>query len=88
MIFRPIDDFANATLLTTTTNVSVTVTNIVASKETGEPKTAGARRTFRVVEMGRAGQRHSDHQHDQQHVQHGAGDLHGNEREQLTTGRG
>ncbi len=36
------DDFDNATLLTTTTNVSVTVTNIVASKETGEPKTAGA----------------------------------------------
>jgi hypothetical protein len=36
------DDFANATLLTTTTNVSVTVTNVVATKEPGEPKHAGA----------------------------------------------
>jgi hypothetical protein len=36
------DNFANATLLTTTTNVSVTVTNVVATKESGEPKHAGA----------------------------------------------
>src|SRR6185503_15790605 len=36
------DNFANATLLATTTNISDTVTNIVASKEPGEPKHAGA----------------------------------------------
>ena len=36
------DDFANATLLTTTTNISDMVTNIVATKEPGEPKHAGA----------------------------------------------
>lgn len=35
------DNFSNATLLTTTTNVSVLVTNVVASKEPGEPKHAG-----------------------------------------------
>jgi hypothetical protein len=36
------DDFANATLLTTTTNISVVVTNVVATKEAGESKHAGA----------------------------------------------
>jgi len=36
------DDFANATLLTTTTNISDAVTNIVATKEPGEPRHAGA----------------------------------------------
>jgi hypothetical protein len=35
------DNFVNATLLTTTTNVSVSVTNVVAGKEAGEPKHAG-----------------------------------------------
>lgn len=35
------DNFANATLLTTTSNVTVSVTNVVATKETGEPKHAG-----------------------------------------------
>jgi hypothetical protein len=34
-------NLVNATLLTTTTNVSVTVTNVVAGKEAGEPKHAG-----------------------------------------------
>ena len=35
------DNFANATLLTTSTNVSATTTNVVAGKEAGEPKHAG-----------------------------------------------
>ena len=35
------DNFTNATLLSTTTSVSATVTNVVASKEPGEPKLAG-----------------------------------------------
>jgi len=35
------DNFVNATLLTTTTNITATVTNVVAGKETGEPKHAG-----------------------------------------------
>jgi hypothetical protein len=36
------DNFANATVLTTTTNISVLATNILATKEPGEPKHAGA----------------------------------------------
>jgi len=36
------DYFTNATLLTTTTNVSVLATNVLATKEPGEPKHAGA----------------------------------------------
>jgi hypothetical protein len=35
------DNFANATILTTTTNISVLATNILATKEPGEPKHAG-----------------------------------------------
>jgi hypothetical protein len=35
------DNFVNATQLITTTNISVTVTNVVAGKEAGEPKHAG-----------------------------------------------
>ena len=35
------DNFANATQLITTTNISVLVTNVVAGKEPGEPKHAG-----------------------------------------------
>ena len=37
----PNDDFANAALLTTSTNVSASATNIVATSEPGEPKHAG-----------------------------------------------
>ncbi len=36
------DNFTNALLLTTTTNITSTVTNVVATKEAGEPKHAGA----------------------------------------------
>ena len=37
----PNDNFANALLLVTATNISSTATNIVATKEPGEPKHAG-----------------------------------------------